>query len=63
MKSDIERVAVCGNGPEGGFNFDLEKLRHAVNSPTISFHRGMTGEQRRAFLRARIKEIDGQVKP
>ena len=40
------------------FNFDLEKMEEALNSGTISFPRGLTGEQRRAFIRERLREID-----
>lgn len=42
------------------FNFDLEKMKEAMSSPTISFPPGLTGEQRRAFIRKRLKEIDNQ---
>lgn len=41
------------------FNFDLEKMRAAVESPTISFPPGLTGEQRREFIRERLAEIEG----
>lgn len=40
------------------FNFDLEEMEKALNSGTISFPRGLTGEQRRAFIRERLKQID-----
>lgn len=40
------------------FNFDLEKMEKALNSGTISFPRGLTGEQRRAFIREQLREID-----
>jgi hypothetical protein len=42
------------------FNFDLEKMKEAMSGPTISFPPGLTGEQRRAFIRMRLKEIDEQ---
>lgn len=63
MKSDAWGTADSGKEPQGGFNFDLEKIQHALNSPTISFPRGMNGEQRRAFLRERLNEMDMQAKP
>lgn len=40
------------------FNFDLERMKKAVEGPTISFPRGLTGAQRREFLRNRLAEID-----
>lgn len=40
------------------FNFDLERMKRAVEGPTISFPRGLTGAQRREFLRKRLAEID-----
>lgn len=62
MKGDVWRAAITGKESECRFNFDLEKIQHAVNSPTISFPKGMTGEQRRVFLRERLNEIDRQTK-
>lgn len=44
------------------FNFDLEKLTASINSGVISFPRGLTGEERREFLRKRLEEIDAQEK-
>lgn len=40
------------------FNFDLDKMKAALEGPTISFPRGLTGEQRREFIRKRLEEID-----
>lgn len=44
------------------FNFDLERMKASLESGTISFPRGLTGEERRAFLRERLAEIDAQEK-
>lgn len=44
------------------FNYDLERLQASLESGTISFPRGLTGEERRAFLRERLAEIDAQEK-
>lgn len=42
------------------FNFDLDKMTEALNSGTISFPPGLTGEERREFIRKRLAEIDAQ---
>lgn len=62
MKNDVMRETPIGETAEVVFNFDLEKLQHALNSPTISLPQGLTGEQRWAFLRKRLNEIDQQAK-
>lgn len=47
---------------EPQFNFDLEQMTKAINSGTISLPRGLTGEERREFIRKRLEEIDAQEK-
>lgn len=47
---------------EPQFNFDLEQMQAALNSGTISFPRGLTGDERREFIRKRLEEIDAQEK-
>lgn len=44
------------------FNFNLERMQAALNSGTISFPRGLTGEERREFIRKRLEDIDAQEK-
>lgn len=43
------------------FNFDLDKMKAAVDSETISLPPGLTGEERRAFIKKRLAEIDAQT--
>lgn len=40
------------------FNFDLDKMKASIDSGVISFPIGLTGEERRAYIRSRLKEID-----
>lgn len=44
------------------FNFELERMKESIESGTITLPRGQTGEERRAFLRERLAEIDAQEK-
>jgi len=44
------------------FNFDLDKMKEALESGTISFPRRLTGEERQEFIRKRLAEIDAQEK-
>lgn len=44
------------------FNFDLDKMKEALESGVISFPRGLTGEERREFIRKRLEELDAQKK-
>lgn len=47
---------------EAQFNFDLDQMKAALESGVISFPRGLTGEERREFIRKRLEEIDAQEK-
>lgn len=37
------------------FNFDLEKIQESIESGVISFPRGLTGEERREWIRNRLE--------
>lgn len=44
------------------FNFDLEKITASINSGTINLPHGLSGEERRAFLRERLEKMNAQEK-
>lgn len=38
----------------GSFNFDLTRIKASIESGVVSFPRGLTGKQRRQFIRDRF---------
>lgn len=55
----------CCNGcdEEGNedppINFNLERMKQAVEGETISIPTGLTREERREWIRDRLKEVEG----
>ena len=41
------------------FNFNLERMKQAVEGETISIPTGLTREERREWIRDRLKEGEG----
>ena len=41
------------------FNFNLERMKQAVEGETISIPTGLTREERREWIRDRLKEVEG----
>lgn len=42
---------------EREFNFDIKRMKDSLASGVISFPSGLTGEQRRAWLRAKLENM------
>lgn len=38
--------------------FDLERMKKALDGPVITVPKGMTHEQRRAYVKAKLAELD-----
>ncbi|MEG0868862.1 MAG: hypothetical protein RSD49_06750 [Hafnia sp.] len=53
VRSDVEPAT-----DEPAFNFYLERMKKAVEGPAITIPRGMRGEELRAYLSNRLREID-----
>lgn len=43
---------------EISFNFDLERMKRAVESPTIRIPEGLTREEKRKYILEKIHEIE-----
>lgn len=59
MRRDLESVpmqkklsAPSNKTEEFAFNFDLELMKRALSSGVVSFPPGLTGEERRSWLRS-----------
>ena len=39
-------------------NFDIERMKKALEGPSITVPKGLTHEQRRAYVKAKLAELD-----
>lgn len=43
---------------DNNFNFDLERMKIAVESPTIQLPKGLSREDLRKYLKERVEELE-----